>query len=184
MEILRANLWKNGCSNATVLPWRPGPKPPGLNLRTNPAGGAGSYVAASGDATVPAVRLDEVIEGPVHYMKVDCESTDHMVVTGAGGLIRAKPTMVMTVEFNPEHTSHTGHTPAQILDIYRRLGLRPYLIRIDGRIIPSSFDELAAARFGDGEAIFDFVLARRLPLRLLSYTYRQRFYEWRLRRRG
>jgi len=92
--------------------------------------------------------------------------------------------MVMTVEFNPGHTSHTGHPPGQILDLYRGLDLRPYAIRINGRIVPTDFTELAASRSGEGETIFDFVLCRRLPLRLLSYSYRQRFYEWRLRRRG
>jgi len=185
VEILRANLWKNGCSNASVLQVAAWDETTQLTLRTNPAGGAGSYVdATSGDASVLAVRLDEVIEGPVHYMKVDCESTDHMVVSGAAGLIRAKPTMVMTVEFNPGHTSHTGHPPGQILDLYRGLDLRPYAIRINGRIVPTDFTELAASRSGEGETIFDFVLCRRLPLRLLSYSYRQRFYELRLRRRG
>ena len=185
VEILRANLWKTGCMNATVLPVAAWNETTRLNLRINPAGGAGSYVdATSGDATVPAVRLDQVIEGTVHYMKVDCESTDHMVVSGAEGLIRANPTMVMTVEFNPEHTSHTGHTPAQILDIYCGLDLRPYRIRLDGRFVPTSYGDLAASRSDDSQVIFDFALARRLSLRLLSYTYRQQFYEWRLRRRG
>ena len=42
VEILRANLWKNGCSNASVLQVAAWDETTQLNLRTNPAGGAGS----------------------------------------------------------------------------------------------------------------------------------------------
>ena len=117
VEILRANLWKNGCSNASVLQVAAWDETTQLNLRCESRRRRGlDHVRRDLRGRVrPAVRLDEVIEGPVHYMKVDCESTDHMVVSGAAGLIRAKPTMVMTVEFNPGHTSHTGHPPGQIL---------------------------------------------------------------------
>jgi len=168
VEILRANLWRNGCANARVLPVAAWSDRTELNLSVNPSGGAGSAVgfSTSQDATVPAYRLDELIAGQVDYMKVDCESTDHMVVRGAEGLLRANPAMVTTVEFNPNHTSHTGHAPAEILAIYQDLGLRPYRLEVGGRLYPTTFKDLARSGAGDGETIFDFALARRLPRRL------------------
>jgi FkbM family methyltransferase len=176
VEILRANLWKNGCANARILPVAAWSESTELNLRLNPAGGAGSSVgfATAQDAAVPAFRLDELIEGRVDYMKVDCESTDHMVVSGAEGLIRSNPKMLTTVEFNPDHTSHTGHAPAQILDIYQRLGLRPYLIHRAGALVPTTYDGLATAGTGDAQTIFDFALCARLPFRLRPAFWAER----------
>jgi FkbM family methyltransferase len=168
VEILRANLWRNGCSNAQVLPIAAWSEATELNLSVNPSGGAGSAVGFSSarDIAVPAYRLDALISGQVDYMKVDCESTDHMVVSGAERLLRANPSMLTTVEFNPDHTSHTGHSPHEILEIYQRLGLKPYRIDLDGALYPTSFKRLAEAGSGDSQTIFDFALARRLPRRL------------------
>jgi FkbM family methyltransferase len=169
VEILRANLWRNGCSNSEVLPVAAWSETTELNMSVNPSGGAGSAVgfSGSGDARVAAFRLDQLIPGTVDHMKVDCESTDHMVVQGSEGLIRKNPSVLITVEFNPDHTSHTGHTPRQILNVYRRLGLLPYRIEPDGALLQTSFDRLERSGTGDARTIFDFaVTARRLPLRL------------------
>lgn len=175
VAILRANLWRNAATNARVLPVAAWDESTHLNLRTIPEGGAGSSVAATGGSEgVPAFRVDELIEGPVDYMKVDCESTDHMVVKGAERLIRGNPSMITTVEFNPDHTSHTGHTPAQILDIYRGLGLKPYLVSRGGHLKTTSFDRLASAGPGDGSVIFDFALTRTRPTRLIAGRYSER----------
>jgi FkbM family methyltransferase len=183
VEILRANLWRNGCANARVLPVAAWSETTELTLRVNPSGGAGSSVGFSTpqDATVPAFRLDEVISGQVDYMKVDCESTDHLVVSGAEGLIRRNPSMLTTVEFNPDHTSHTGHSPQQILDIYRRLDLSPYRIEPGGVLRPTSFEALARSGTGDGQTIFDFALSGRLPLRLRGRYWANRLGQARYR---
>jgi FkbM family methyltransferase len=183
VAILRANLWKNGAANARVLPVAAWTEQTELNMRTNPEGGAGSSVgfATPRDARVPAFRLDQLIDGPVHHMKVDCESTDHMVVAGAEGLIRANPSMLTTVEFNPNHTSHTGHSPAQVLDIYRGIGLRPYSITSTGVLKPTTYRRLASSGSGGGKVIFDFALSRRPPAHLLRLHYAERFRYYRYR---
>jgi FkbM family methyltransferase len=183
VAILRANLWRNGATNARVLPVAAWNERTELNMKTIPEGGAGSSVgfATPQDAAVPAFRLDQLIDGPVDYLKVDCESTDHMVVGGAEGLIRANPSMLTTVEFNPDHTSHTGHSPAQILDIYRGLGLRPYAITSTGLLKPTTYRHLASSGSGDGQVIFDFALSRRLPAHLLRLHYAERFRYYRYR---
>jgi FkbM family methyltransferase len=175
VAILRANLWRNGAANAQVLPVAAWDENTHLNLRTIPEGGAGSSVAATGSGEgVAAFRVDELIPGPVDYMKVDCESTDHMVVKGAERLIRGNPSMITTVEFNPDHMSHTGHTPAEILDIYRGLGLKPYLVSYGGHLKATSFDRLVQAGPGDGSVIFDFALTQTRPTRLIAGRYPER----------
>jgi FkbM family methyltransferase len=168
VQILRANLFENGCANATVFPVAAWTERTELNLAVNPSGGAGSWVGtgAPEDMKVPAFRLDELIVGSVDYMKVDCESSDHMVVSGAAGLIESNPAMLITVEFNPDHTTQSGHAGMDVLAIYQDLGLRPYGIRPWGALNKTTFEALAQSGSGDGMTIFDFALARRLPARL------------------
>jgi FkbM family methyltransferase len=188
VAILRANLWRNGATNAQVLPVAAWDERTDLNMKTIPEGGAGSFVGLDSpqDATVPAFRLDQLIDGPVDYLKVDCESTDHMVVAGAEGLIRANPSMLTTVEFNPDHVSHTGHSPAQILEIYRSRGLRPYAITSTGLLKPTTFRQLASSGSADRQVIFDFALTRRLPTELLRkhYAERLRYHRYRAVKAG
>jgi FkbM family methyltransferase len=188
VAILRANLWKNGCENAEVFPVAAWTERAELNMRTSPEGGAGSSVGftETKDAKAAAFRIDDLIDGPVDYMKVDCESTDHMVVSGAEGVIRANPSILATVEFNPNHTSHTGHSPAQILDVYRGLGLRPYAITTTGLLKPITYRRLASSGAGGGQVIFDFALSGRPPIQLLRmyYAERLRYYRYRVVKAG
>jgi FkbM family methyltransferase len=173
VAILRANLWRNGCTNAEVFQVAAWSERTTLNLRTNPEGGAGSSVGMDdpGHAGLDAFRIEDLIDGPVDYMKVDCESTDHMVVSGAARLFRANPRMIATVEFNPDHTSHTGHTPRQILDLYRGLGLRPYLISSRGFLGATSYARLAASGSAEQQVIYDFALSPTRPFRLMLPYY-------------
>jgi FkbM family methyltransferase len=180
VSILEANLSRHGCANATVLPLAAWTERTELTIRPNPEGGAGVAVATNEPDLdrIPAARLDELIDGRVDVLKVDCEVTDHLVVSGAEGLIRANPTMLITVEYFPRDTSHTGHTPRQILELYEGLGLRPYEIEaveqvqrgreLRGGLRPTSYERLAAARPPGEIATFDFALSRELPERLLA----------------
>jgi FkbM family methyltransferase len=173
VAILRANLWRNGCTNAKIFQVAAWSERTKLNLRSNPEGGAGSSVARDDPeaATLDAYRVDDLIDGRVDYMKVDCESTDHMVVIGTADLFRANPRMLATVEFNPDHTSHTGHTPREILDLYRRLGLRPYRINPRGFLGATSYEGLASSGSAGEQVIFDFALSPTRPLRLMLRYY-------------
>jgi FkbM family methyltransferase len=174
IAILRANLWKNGCTNAQVLPVAAWSARTELKLRRAPEGGAASTVS-SGDGSgeyriVPAFRLDELIEGPVHYLKVDCEGTDHVVINGASGLFDANPEMIATVEFVPDNPSHTGDTPREILDTYQGLELRPYRLSHWGRMRPTSYGRLARSGSRKRLVVYDFVLTRtRQTRRVLAY---------------
>jgi len=139
VSILRTNLWRNGCTNATVLPAAAWSERAELNLSVIPEGGACTQVSSGPPrgSTVAAYRLDEMIDGRVDYLKVDCEGTDHLVLRGATGLFRANPRLLATVEFVPDHDSHTGHTPADILGAYREMGLKPYRLSARGHLRPN-----------------------------------------------
>ena len=161
LSILRANLERNGCSNATVLPvaaWSEQaeldfhrPADEGAVARVGQDDGMGNRVSAG--------RLDELIDGPADYIKVDCEHTDYMVVRGAEDLFERNPSMLISVEFHPGHDSHLGDTPGQILEHYRSMGLHPYLIAGDG-IRPVTWEEIADPYLPDGHIAVDFVMSR------------------------
>jgi FkbM family methyltransferase len=181
IAILRANLWRNGCTNAKVLPVAAWSEQTELNLRTIPEGGAGSSVGQQPrdqDLHVSALPIQDLVDGRVDYMKVDCESTDHMVVMGAADLFRRNPKMIATVEFNPAHVTHTGHTPQQILDIYRELRLRPFEVTLHGRLTPTSYERLAASAKPGEQVIFDFALSPTRPVRLVATHYIDTWFPW------
>jgi FkbM family methyltransferase len=169
-QLLEANLSRHGCRNATVLPVAAWSERTHLTIRPNPQGGAGVAIATAeaGLKRIPAARLDQLIEGKVDYLKVDCESTDHMVVAGAERLIHANPSILITVEFSPQHGSHTGHNPEQILGVYRDLGLSPFQILKRRGLRPTTYSALSTAGPPDRITIFDFALSPALPERLLA----------------
>jgi FkbM family methyltransferase len=174
VSILRANLWRNGCTNAQVLPIAAWSERAELNLNVNPdGGGACTQVGpgASQGSTIAAYRLDEVIDGTVDYLKIDCEGSDHLVLRGATGMFRAKPRMIATVEFVPGHDMHTGDTPQDILGTYRELGLKPYMIDAAGRLRPTTFAELADSGSDEELVVLDFALSPRRPTRLVFGHY-------------
>jgi FkbM family methyltransferase len=174
VEILRGNLWKNDCTNARVLPVAAWDEDTQLALVLNEAGGAGNSVnaAQSGGPTVPAFRLDGLIDGRVDYLKIDCEGSDHRVVNGATGLIRSNPGLLITVEFM------AGHAGAA-LEIYRALKLKPYRIRVDGTLRPTSYRQVARLGAEDEAAVFDFALATKRPSKVIGSPRLPE--EWRMR---
>jgi FkbM family methyltransferase len=173
VAILRANLWRNGCANAEVLPVAAWSERAELNLNVVPEGGVCSHVSSGPPvgSTVTAYRLDELIERRVDYLKIDCEGTDHLVLRGASKLFAENPGLIATVEFAPDHPSHTGHTPEEILDVYRGMGLRPYLVSVGGHLRPTRYERLAASGSADHFVAYDFALSLRRPKRPLAQYY-------------
>ena len=185
VTILRANLWRNGCTNTEILPIAAWSERAELNLGVNlDGGGACTQVGLvpNWGSTVSAYRLDEVVDGPVDYLKIDCEGTDHLVLEGATGLFRANPRLVATVEFVPDHNSHTGDTPGDILDAYCALELKPYLISVGGWLRPTSYPKLASSGSDERLVVYDFALSPQRPTRVVVGYYVfgtvKRGFEW------
>ncbi len=155
VEVLRANLFKGGCSNAKVFQVAAWNEATTLNLVLNDAGGAGNWVndERGGGIDVPAFRLDQLIDLPVDYVKLDCEGSDHMAVKGASGLIDRNPKMLITVEFMYSHRMRA-------IDIYRGLRLKPYQIRVDGTLRPTRYRQMEKLAAEDPTVVPDYALTR------------------------
>ncbi len=173
VAILRTNLWRNGCTNAKVFPAAAWSERAELNLSVVPEGGACTQVSSGPprESTVAAYRLDELIDGRVDYLKVDCEGTDHLVLSGASGLFRANPRLIATVEFVPDHDSHTGDTPRVILGTYREMGLKPYQVSVGGHLRPTSYARISSSGSDERLVVYDFALSPRRPTRLVLAYY-------------
>lgn len=170
LAILRANLDRHSCSNVTVLPVAAWHERAELNLMRPPEDGAVTRVgmAEGGGELIRATPLDDVVTGRVDYLKVDTELTDHIVVQGARRILRDNPSMLITVEFHPWEATHTGESPADVLEVYKGLGLVPFVITPPGDgVMPTSWEQISDPDLREGQPCFDFAMSREMPARLL-----------------
>ena len=107
---------------------------------------------------VPAARLDQLIDVPVDYMKLDCEGSDHLAVSGAAGLIDRNPKMLITVEFMSSYADRA-------IEIYLGLRLKPFEIRVEGTLRPTRYGKLKRLGAEDPTAVPDYALTRVKPHR-------------------
>jgi FkbM family methyltransferase len=156
LRVLRANLWRNRATNASVLPIAAWNERTQVSLMLQAEGGAGSWVtpdpreqslhdSASVGVLVPAAPLDDLITGRLDVLKVDCELTDHLVVQGCERLLAANPEAEVVVEFFTRAKSHIGQGPEEILGYYRGLGFATHLLDDEGIARPAADEEIRAA---------------------------------------
>jgi FkbM family methyltransferase len=170
LPLLHANLAQLGERNATVIPFAAWHEEAELDLLPSRAGGAGTGVAegvATGSGKVLGRPLGEMVDADVDFLKVDCEMTDHLVVKGARKLIERNPDMLITVEYHPATTGYSGYSPAEVLALYRDLGLKPYEISPEGDLTATSYEAITAGGAGAKEGdLYDIALCAGTPGKL------------------
>jgi FkbM family methyltransferase len=150
VALLRANLWRNGCRNAVVLPIAAYTHTGQVQLALNPEGGAGNWVQPGelpGMTTlqVPCARLDDLLGGRrVDVLKTDAEGSDNIAIRGMEQTIRANPGIVIVAEFWTQAYGGRGESPAEVLGFYRELGLSLSLLRDTGEVEPTTPEALLA----------------------------------------
>ena len=148
LRLLRANLWRRGCDNVTVLPVAAYERRGHVRFVGNPDQLSGSSIDAEEGAVVrmvPCARLDDLLAGTVvDVIKIDVERVEPEVVRGAEALIRAAPALDIVTEFWPTHPSYGGGTPAEVLDYYESLGLQLQLLSRDGNTKPATQADVLA----------------------------------------
>jgi FkbM family methyltransferase len=147
LALLRANLWRNACSNALVLPIAAYTHRGHVQLVLNPEGGAGNWVQA-GDVPAPSILvpcapLDELLEGQrVDVLKTDAEGSDVQAIRGMEATIRRSAGITIVAEFWVEAYGGRGEAPSEVLDYYSGLGLGKSLLRDTGEVEPTDDDGL------------------------------------------
>lgn len=95
---LRRNVEANGFANVEIFPVAVGALPGTVSLRSGLNGAVAED--GSGDLTVPMVRLDDALPGPVDFVKIDVEGYEGHVLAGAQRLLAEhRPTLF--VEIHP-----------------------------------------------------------------------------------
>ena len=126
----------------------------------------GSDLLAHPGVVVPTFRLDDIVEGPVGFLKMDVEGAEGRVVAGATRLIeRDRP--IITTELKDEMLRRvSGTSVADYLGYFEGLGYTPSLLeKATGAEKPYPSVTALLADWGDGRRA-----ARRPahPSRLLS----------------
>jgi FkbM family methyltransferase len=89
------------------------------------------------------MRLDDIITGPVQFIKCDVEGAESFVFLGAKRIIQeSRPTVLVEVEVEPAWTSRLSYTPQQALaDIFLPLGYRAYRAQGEALVETAGFME-------------------------------------------
>ena len=179
LQLLRANLWRNGRSNVSVLPIAADSRLGHVPLVIFPEGGAATEVTRDvsyyetdsrvdvkevGKIMAPTAPLDELIVPPIDVMKLDTQFTEHDVIEGLRETIAASPTLLVITEFGPRELRRRRTDPLAVLDSWSGLGFDIKVLR-GTEEVPMAFEEIVSAPndvpLGNGP-FFDLVM-RKVP---------------------
>jgi FkbM family methyltransferase len=123
IALLKANLWRHGCTNATIYPLAAYSHTGVANLLSNPDGGSGSWIEEEETAEtsrVACARLDDLLGADrIDVMKIDIERSEHIAIQGAEDLIRRSQRLAVVAEFCPGQEQLGGEfAPSEVLDYY------------------------------------------------------------------
>jgi len=108
---------------------------------------------------VPTLRLDDIVEGPVGFLKMDVEGAEGRVVKGATRLIeRDRP--IITTELKDEMLRRvSGTSVADYLGYFERVGYTPAVLeKTSGAERPYSSVAALLADWGDTDELSDVLL--------------------------
>lgn len=94
---------------------------------------------------VEVVRVDDLVDGAIDFMKIDVEGAELGALHGAAALIARSPNLVIMTEFNPRALVAFDVEPRAYLDFLAGLGFSFSDIDHNARaVLPRSIDEIAA----------------------------------------
>jgi FkbM family methyltransferase len=177
LQLLRANLWRNGCSNARVLPLAADSRRGHVGLVNFPEGGAATETTRDparyesdarvdvkdiGKILAPTARLDDLIFPPIDVMKLDTQFTEHEVIDGLQETIAASPNLLIITEFGPEEIRRRKVDPLAVLHRWTDLGFEIKVLEKNEESV-MDFEEIVSAPndmpLGNGP-FFELVLRR------------------------
>lgn len=165
-RLLLASVAANDAGNVELLPVACDERRGWVYLRSHVGsnGGlvpAGDVVADRG-TVVPAFPLDELVEGPVHLLKLDVEGAEARAVAGARRLLeRDRP--IVTSELSCEMLQRvSGVAASDYLDGFLALGYRLFVLdKVTTEAIPYPSAAALLEKWGDPLRIEDVLLLPR-----------------------
>lgn len=163
VALLRANLWRNQCGNAVVLPVAAYRERGFLPLRLNEENRGDHQIGweNAASALVPCARLDDLLTGvPVDFVKIDTQGVDHDVIAGLSGLVDEHPSLTVMCEFWLEGMAERQIDPHEVATGYERLGFDLALLGEGGALRRASPGDVVAAAGSEPGQYVNVVLRR------------------------
>jgi len=177
LQLLRANLWRNGCSNVRVLPIAADSRRGHVRLVIFPEGGAATEVTRDvsyyepdsrvdiediGKVMAPTAPLDDLLDPPIDVIKMDTQFTENEVIEGLRETIAASPNLLIVTEFGPTELSRRQIDPLGVLGSWSDLGFDITVLR-GTEEVSMAFQEIVSAPndmpLGNGP-FFDLVMRK------------------------
>ena len=102
----------------------------------------------------PTTTLDNEIPGIPHFMKVDVEGAELLVLEGAKRILQS-PDIGIVLEFHPRILARTKNVPADMLETLHSMGFLTFTIKTDGTLTTKTDTEITEeANARDGINLF------------------------------
>jgi FkbM family methyltransferase len=157
LAVLKNNIQKNHLHNVEVYPVAASNERGTLNLNVTAIGLSwlvphdkwpGSK-ASPRTVSVPAVPLDEIIQSPVHFVKIDAEGADLDVLKGMKRILTENPRISVIVEWAPPLLAAAGQDPLELPRWLQEAGFRNICVLDEQLQRQRSFEEcIEMARAG------------------------------------
>lgn len=147
--LLKANLWRNDCTNAIVLPLAAGSSRRFLPLSFNESNRGDHQAGGSAppNRLVPSASLDALLgDRTVEFVKIDTQGYDHEVIAGLEHVLHRDGPIVLS-EFWVAGLHERGIDPRTVADAYSDSGYQMHLLdeRAELRLIgPEELVETAS----------------------------------------
>lgn len=162
VELLRANVWRNGFGNVLCFPWALGSEAGLVPLRLSAANtGDHRLDTEAGGPLARVVRLDDVlaIRPPVDVVKLDVQGWEEAALRGMEALVAASPDVLVLAELSPADARAAGSDPRALLHWYRSLGFEVRVQLPDEKGVLELDDDALLARAEELEHV-NLVLER------------------------
>jgi len=94
--------------------------------------------------SIEARPLDEMVPGPVDFVKIDAEGSEPFILEGMRGVIGRSPHLKIVMEFNVASLKTASVDPVNFIGRIEELGLTPSMVSGGGALRPVNRQELLA----------------------------------------
>lgn len=111
---------RNVAGDYQLFPFACGDKDAVVRMKTVPHSTGDTMIDQSGDVEVRVVRIDDHLDTPCDFLKIDTEGYEEFVLRGARKLLKSKPCVI--VEQKPKKAQKYGLRETGAVRFLRKLG--------------------------------------------------------------